>query len=466
MQPPHSGDLFGDASPASSTAGSSPAAPLAERMRPRTLDEIVGQEHLIGPGHLLRGLVEDRHLASMILCGPAGCGKTTLARVLAEAAGQTLVELSATSSGVKQIRETAQAAAVRQQHGGTQTVMFVDEIHRFHKGQQDALLPWVESGAVCLIGATTENPSFEVIAPLLSRCRVVRLESLTADDLLVVLHRALKTEGPRGLAGSGATVSGAVLTQLAASAHGDARAALGTLELAVQRAALGKRTEVSETDLAEALQRPFLRHGAEEHFNEVSALQKSIRNSDPDAAVYWLARLLEAGDDALYVARRLLVTASEDVGLADPLAITVAAAGVQAVRTLGMPEARLVLAEVAIYLAAAPKSNSAYRAYNAAVSAIRESGSLPVPMHLRNAVTPRMRADGYGEGYEYAHDAETGVAAMECLPDALAGRQLFTAVEHGAETWLARRVESMRLHRARLRQAGQREGNAAEDTDS
>jgi len=466
MEPPHSGDLFGAAPSAAPAAGESPGAPLAERMRPRSLDEIVGQSHLIGAGHLLRGLVEDRHLTSMILWGPAGSGKTTLARVLADASGQSLVELSATSSGVKQIRETAQAAVRIQRHGGSQTVLFVDEIHRFHKGQQDALLPWVENGAVCLIGATTENPSFEVIAPLLSRCRLVRLESLSIDDLLVVLRRALTTPAPRGLGDTGVSVGEDVLERLAASAQGDARVALGTLELAVQQTTLRHRKEVSETDLAEALQRPFLRHGAEEHFNEISALQKSIRNSDPDGAVYWLARLLEAGDDPVYVARRLLVTASEDIGLADPLALTIATSAVQAVHALGMPEARLVLAEVAVYLAAAPKSNSSYRAYSAAVAAVHETGSLPVPMQLRNPVTSHMRAAGYGAGYEYAHDTDAGVSGMECLPDKLAGRRFFAAAERGAEMWLAQRVEAARRHRARLRRGAEQNETADDGSDS
>jgi len=465
MKPPHSGDLFDDAQRGARVADDSPGAPLAERMRPHTLDEIVGQSHLIGPGHLLRGLVEDRQLTSMILWGPAGSGKTTLARVLADAAGQSLVELSATSSGVKQIRETAQAAVRLQRHGGTRTVLFVDEIHRFHKGQQDALLPWVENGTVCLIGATTENPSFEVIAPLLSRCRVLRLESLTVDDLLVVLRRALTTGAPRGLGETGISVDKETLVRLAASAQGDARAALGTLELAVQRAALRHRTAVSETDLEEALQRPFLRHGVEEHFNEISALQKSIRNSDPDGALYWLARLLEAGDDPVYVARRLLVTASEDIGLADPLALTVATSAVQAVHALGMPEARLVLAEVAVYLAAAPKSNSAYRAYAAAVDAVRETGSLPVPKQLRNPVTSHMRAAGYGVGYEYAHDTDVGVSGMECLPDDLAGREFFSATDRGAEVWLARRVETARRHRSRIRRGADREESPGGGSD-
>ena len=343
-------------------------------------------------------------------------------------------------------------------------MLFVDEIHRFHKGQQDALLPWVESGVVCLIGATTENPSFEIIPPLLSRCRVLRLESLTVDDLLVVLRRALTTAAPRGLGDTGVSVGDDVLVKLAGSAQGDARAALGTLELAVQRAGLRQRTEVSETDLAEALQRPYLRHGAEEHFNEISALQKSIRNSDPDGAVYWLARLLEAGDDPVYVARRLLVTASEDIGLADPLALTVATSAVHAVHALGMPEARLVLAQVTVYLAAAPKSNSAYRAYSAAVEAVRETGSLPVPMQLRNAVTPHMRAAGYGAGYEYAHDTDAGVSAMECLPDELAGRQFFAAAERGAEVWLAQRVQAARSRRERLRRGGERSAVDAVDS--
>jgi putative ATPase len=451
MEPPHSGDLFAAASTPSRPASAAPGAPLAERMRPASLAEIVGQDHLIGPGHLLHGLVEERRLTSMILWGPAGAGKTTLARVLAHAAGQSLVELSATSAGVKQIRETAQSAARLQQQGGVQTVLFVDEIHRFHKGQQDALLPWVESGAICLIGATTENPSFEVVPPLLSRCRLLRLEALSDDDLILVVRRALDTDAPRGLAGCGVRVPDTVLKQLAISAQGDARAALGTLELAVQVATAQRRTEVTENDLAEAQQRPFLRHGAEDHFNEISAVQKSIRNSDPDAAVYWLARLLEAGDDPMYVARRLLVTASEDIGLADPAALTLAASGVHAVHALGMPEARLVLAQVAVYLAAAPKSNSSYRAYAAAAEAVRESGSLPVPMQLRNAVTPHMRADGYGAGYESAHASEEGLSGMESLPDALRGRQFFEAVDRGAEASLGERVAAARTRRAELR---------------
>ncbi len=419
-------------------------------MRPATIDEIVGQEHLLGPGHLLRGLVENRRLTSMILWGPAGSGKTTMARVLSAAAEQTLVELSATSAGVRQVRDTAEAAARLQKGGGRQTVLFIDEIHRFNKAQQDALLPWVENGAVCLIGATTENPSFQVVAPLLSRCRVVRLKSHSAGDLKVVLRRALTTPAPRGLGGAGVEIGEPVLDLLATAADGDARAALGTLELAVQVATSAQRSVLTAEDVVEAQQRPFLRHGAEEHFNEISALQKSIRNSDPDATVYWLARLLEAGDDPLYVARRLLVTASEDVGLADPMALTLATAGMQAVNALGMPEARLVLAEVAVYLAAAPKGNSAYRAYSSAREAVRETGSLPVPMQLRNAVTPQMRAQGYGKGYESAHDAAGGVAPMECLPDALVGRRFFDPGRRGHEAELADRVADARERRAQV----------------
>jgi len=416
-------------------------------MRPAALDEIVGQDHLIGPGHLLHGLVEDHHLTSMILWGPAGSGKTTLARVLADAAEQALVELSATSAGVKQIRETAEGAARLQQQGGKQTVLFVDEIHRFHKGQQDALLPWVESGAVCLIGATTENPSFEVNAPLLSRCRVVRLESLTVDDLMTLLRRALATPPPRGLSEVGVSVAEDILARLAAASQGDARTALGTLELAVQLAAGRNRNEVTDHDVVEAQQQPFLRHGAEEHRNEISALQKSIRNSDADAAIYWLARLLEAGDDPMYVARRLLVTASEDIGLADPMALTLATSAVQAVHALGMPEARLVLAEVTVYLAAAPKSNSAYSAYAAAAEAVREGGSLPVPMQLRNPVTVHLRAAGYGEGYEDSHDSPEGVARFESLPDALAGSRFYGGTARGAEASIASRIETARSYR-------------------
>lgn len=451
MEDSRAGDLFEPLDEGTQRRSVVPGAPLPERMRPLALEEIVGQRHLIGEGHLLTGLVASGRLASMILWGPAGCGKTTLARLLATAAGVRLVELSATSSGVKDVRETAGAASRLRQHSGEQTVLFVDEIHRFNKAQQDALLPWVEDGSVCLVGATTENPSFEVISPLLSRCRVLRLEPLTHDDLQELIRRALETPAPRGLGPVVLEVAPARIEQIAVHSEGDARAALATLELAVRLAQARGADAVEEVDIAEAMQRPFLRHGAEEHFNEISALQKSIRNSDPDAAIYWLARLLEAGDDPVYVARRLLVTAAEDIGLADPHALPLANAGLQAVNALGMPEGRLALAEVTIYLAAAPKSNSAYRAYAAATEAIRSTGSLPVPMQLRNAVTAHMRAAGYGSGYEYAHDTESGLSGMVSLPDELAGSRFFEASERGAELWLAQRVEAARRYRRRHR---------------
>lgn len=432
-------------------AGPDPRAPLAERMRPRRLDEVVGQRALVGPGGLLRKIVDSGSPASLLLWGPPGVGKTTLARLLARETGARFEELSATAAGVKEVRAVAGAADRASRELGQRTVLFVDEIHRFHRGQQDALLPWVESGAVALVGATTENPSFQVVAPLLSRCRVVRLEPLSADELVDLLERALETPAPRGLGGTMAAPR-SVLERIAAGADGDARAALNVLELAVNTTP-GERLDRQAVDAA--LQRPLPRYSREEHFDQISALQKSIRNSDPDAALYWLARMIEAGEDPLYLARRLIRTASEDVGLADPRALELAVAARDAVQAIGLPEGALALAQAAIYLAVAPKSNALEAGWSAARDAIREHGALPVPLQLRNAVTGLMKEHGYGSGYRYAHDQPGGVAAMESLPDALVGRRFYRPGGRGIEARIRDRLEEI----ARLRRkAAAREG--------
>ena len=441
-----SGDLFHPSAKVTVSNQVDPSSPLAERMRPRTIEEVLGQDHLLGDGRLLNQLVASGHPTSLILWGPAGVGKTTLARIIAVATGSLLVELSATASGVKQVRQAADQASRLRQHSGGRTVLFIDEIHRFHKGQQDALLPWVENGSIVLIGATTQNPSFELVPPLLSRCRVVRLLTLSQEDLVRLLRRAVDTPLPRGLGASVVELPERLSRDIAALADGDARAALSTLELAVSLAQQrgGRCVTVTDDDVKEALQQPHLRYDREEHFNQISALQKSIRNSDPDAAIYWLARMLEAGEEPLYVARRLVRMASEDVGLADPGALTLAVAGMQTMHAIGMPEGALALAEVAVYLAAAPKSNTIDVAYSAAIEEIRTSGSLAVPMQLRNAATQLMKEEGYGAGYISAHNLVEGAAAMDCLPTEISDRRFYTAGKLGAEAKIAKRLSDVR----------------------
>jgi putative ATPase len=395
--------------------GRLPDAPLASRIRPRRFEELVGQESVIAT---LRGLATSGHLPNIILWGPPGSGKTTLAAILAEATGSRFVSLSAVTAGVADLRRVvAQARELRR--SGRRTVLFIDELHRFNKAQQDAILPHAEDGTLTLIGATTENPSFEVIAPLLSRSRVFRLEALNRDDLVLVVRR--------GLAELGAEAEEEALTGLLEAARGDARVALNALEAA---AALSDGP-ITLAAVEAAMQQAHLLYdrAGDMHYDIVSALIKSVRGSDPDAAVYWLARMLEAGEDPNFVARRLVILASEDIGLADPMALPVAVAAQQAAHFIGMPEALFPLTEAALYLARAPKSNSALRAYSSAREAIRETGNLPVPLHLRNAVTGLMRSMGYGRGYQYAHDDPSGTVEQQHLPDELTGRRFYEPTE-------------------------------------
>ena len=402
-------------------------APLAARMRPRSLAEFVGQTHALAPGSGLRSALERGNPPSMILWGPPGTGKTTLARLAAAAGNARLVQLSAVSAGVADLRRAVADAKRLLTSSGRRTVLFIDEIHRFNKGQQDAILPYVERGDVTLIGATTENPSFEVNSALLSRSRVVVLRPLEDADILTLLDRALADEA-RGLGGR-VVVDPTARAQLAAASGGDARIALNALELAAEIATVrdGEGALVRSQDVEEALQRRALRYdkAGDEHYDVISAFIKSVRGSDADAAVYYLARMLEAGEDPLFVARRLVVLSSEDIGLADPHALPLAMAAFHATHAIGMPEALYPLTEATIYLSKAPKSNSGLRAYFGAKAAIDETGALPVPLHLRNAVTGLMRDLGYGEGYKYAHDYEKAQVDQQHLPDELAGRTFY-----------------------------------------
>jgi len=428
------------------------SAPLADRMRPRSLDEIVGQETVLAGGAPLRKSIEADDLRSLILWGPPGSGKTTLARVIATRTKAAFVPFSAVTSGIKEVREVMQRAAAARRATGRRTIVFVDEIHRFNKAQQDAFLPSVEDGTIVLIGATTENPSFEVNAALLSRSRVVRLEPLSEDDLKTLLRRAL-SDRERGLGASAVAVDDDALEAIAAASQGDARAALGALELSVSTAPeVQGRRAVDREHVRRALQRTAIYHdrAGEAHFNLISALHKSMRNSDPDATLYWLARMLEAGDDPLYLARRIVRFASEDVGLADPQALTLALAAKEAVHFVGRPEADLALAEAAVYAALAPKSNALYVAWGEVLGTIREGATDPVPMSIRNAVTGLMKSEGYGEGYQYAHDREDAVTSLTCLPDRLADRVFYRPTARGLEGELARRIEAWRAARRKL----------------
>ncbi len=412
------------------------SAPLAERMRPRTLDEFVGQQKLVGEGRFLRRIIEgEGSLPSLILWGAPGTGKTTLARLLAQTGGARFVQLSAVFSGVKDLR-AAIAEAREWKRKGSRTILFVDEIHRFNKAQQDALLPAVEDGTVTLVGATTENPSFEVIGALLSRSRVLTLEPLGAEEVVTLLERALKDE-ERGLANLSPRVEGDLLTRIAQASGGDARVALAALEAAVDSTPPGKggARHVTQETIIEALGRARYGYdkGGEEHYNLASALIKSLRNSDADAALYWLARLIEGGADPVFIARRLCILASEDVGLADPQAMVQAAAAAEITQLIGLPEALYPLSQATVYLARAPKSNAVKRAYHAALADAEETAREPVPLHLRNAVTPLMKRTGYGKGYRYVHDDPGAREEMSCLPETLRGKKYWEEEKENAE---------------------------------
>jgi putative ATPase len=416
--------------------------PLAERMRPRSLDEVEGQDELIGPGRPLREAIERDLLQSIIFWGPPGTGKTTLARLIADLTDADFLAFSAVLSGIKEVKDVMAAAQERRRRLSRRTIVFIDEIHRFNKAQQDAFLPRVEAGDIILIGATTENPSFEVNAALLSRSKVFVLEPLDSDAVVRILRRALADD--RGLARESPEVPDEALEAMARYANGDARVALNLLQLAVAAAPQAAGHPRIDLPLLErTIQRKALLYdkGGEEHFNIISALHKSMRNSDPDAAVYWLARMLEAGEDPLYVARRLVRFASEDIGNADPHALSVAVAAKDAVHFIGMPEGNTALAQAAIYLATAPKSNAVLLAYGAAAHAAQNDVAQPVPLHLRNAPTRLMKQLDYGKGYRYAHEEVDAVADMECLPDNLQGRQFYTPTERGFEKEIKRRLD-------------------------
>lgn len=431
-------DLWEQDSGAHTVSEVSPHAPLAERMRPRSVAEFSGQEHLVGEGRILRSMIETDSLASLILWGPPGCGKTTLAHIIAAETKSHFIFFSAILSGVKEIREVFREAE-RYAARGIRTVLFIDEIHRFNKSQQDAFLPYIEKGVVTIIGATTENPSFEVIAPLLSRCRVLTLQQLEAEAVRSLLIQALG-DSERGLGRLALSASDGALDFLASQADGDARTALNTLEIAADLAQDGSITlETAQ----EAMQKKALLYdkGGEEHYNVISAFIKSLRGSAPDAALYWLARMLEAGEDPIFILRRMMIMAAEDIGNADPRALQVAVAALQAFQVIGMPEGRIILGQAVTYLATAPKSNAAYAGINSALAEVRKSGALPVPLHIRNAPTKLMKEQGYGKGYQYAHDYEDGYAGQECLPDKLAGRKFYEPKGHGYEKSIVERME-------------------------
>jgi len=437
-----------DASPISVPAARGRQAPLAERMRPRTLDEYVGQEHLLGSDKPLRLAIESDDPTSMIFWGPPGTGKTTLAKIIAQMTQASFIEFSAVMSGIKEIKNVM-VEAEKAASFGSRTILFVDEIHRFNKAQQDAFLPYVERGAIRLIGATTENPSFEINAALLSRCRVYTLVALTEEQIVGLLRRAL-ADAERGLGASGVAADDEALATLASYSSGDARNALNALDVAAKLAVSleprGRREKVITKALAaEALQRRVLLYDkkGEQHYDIISALHKSVRNSDPDAAMYWLGRMLEAGEDPMYCARRIVRMAVEDIGLAAPEALNLCLSARDAMHFLGHPEGELALAQAVVYLALAPKSNAVYTAYGAVKADIEATAAEPVPLHLRNAPTKLMKELDYGRDYQYAHDVEGRVADMECLPAGLVGRRYYHPTNEGREKLLAQRMEEI-----------------------
>jgi putative ATPase len=442
-------------------AEGSPPAPLADRMRPRSVDEVVGQDHLLGPGRVLRTAIERGELHSMILWGPPGSGKTTLASLMAQATGTSFVAFSAVLSGVKEIREVVARAQADRTRRNTRTILFVDEIHRFNRAQQDAFLPHVEHGTIVLIGATTENPSFEVNSALLSRCRVYVLRSLGEPELVAIQRRAL-ADRDRGLGAVAVEATDEALGLIARLAGGDARAALNVLDVAVSLVSpAGQARPLTDAAIREAAQRKTLLYdkSGEEHYNLISALHKSLRDSDPDASLYWLARMLDSGEDPLYIARRLVRFASEDVGNADPAALGLTLAAKDAYDFLGSPEGELGLAQATVYLALAPKSNAVYVAFDEARADVTERPAEPVPLSIRNAPTSLMKGLGYGAGYQYAHDAADARVDQEHLPESLRGREYYRPTGRGLEAELGRRLAEWRRWRAAQREERRSQGD-------
>jgi len=428
--------------------GDDPTRPLADRMRPRTLDEYVGQEHLVGPGKPLRTQIERDDSGSMIFWGPPGTGKTTLAKIIANLTKAEFIEFSAVLAGIKEIKQVMSEAERAKQYG-TRTIVFIDEIHRFNKAQQDAFLPHVEKGNIRLIGATTENPSFEINSALLSRTRVYVLQPLSEEQIVLLLERALE-DRERGLGPMELRASSDVLKKIANYSNGDARSAYNVLEvaagLALERGRAKTGAEITDELVHDALQRRILLYdkSGEEHYNLISALHKSVRNSDPDAALYWLGRMLEAGEDPLYVARRVVRMAVEDIGLADPNALALCMAARDAVDFIGMPEGNLALAQAVVYLSVAPKSNALYTAYSTVQQDVERTAAEPVPLHLRNAPTALMKGIGYAKGYQYAHDLDSKVANMQCLPDNLRDREYYVPTNEGIEKRIRERIAEIR----------------------
>src|SRR5438309_5947768 len=436
--------------------------PLADRMRPRTLEEFVGQEHILAPGKALRLQIERDDPGSIIFWGPPGVGKTTLAKIIARITKASFIEFSAVLAGIKEIKQVMADAEKARQYG-SRTIVFVDEIHRFNKAQQDAFLPHVEKGNIRLIGATTENPSFEIISALLSRCRVYTLEPLTEEQILILLRRALEDKD-RGLGTMEVEAEDEALAKIAVYSSGDARSAYNVLEIAAKLAqdqakpATGKHAKITSDLVTDALQKRVLLYdkSGEEHYNLISALHKSVRNSDVDASLYWLGRMLESGEDPLYIARRVVRMSVEDIGLAAPEALNLCLSAKDAIDFLGMPEGALALAQAVAYLALAPKSNALYTAYGEVLEDVEKTTAEPVPLHIRNAVTSLMKQVGYGKGYQYAHDLEAKVADMECMPDNLRGREYYHPTSEGKEKLLGQRLEEIR----RLREEAKNLDNA------